>query len=50
MVQYPSVMTPVLESVDAVSQICERTLAEMATEGASAEHYSMLEVHTSTAR
>lgn len=41
--QYPSVMTPVLESVDAVSQICERTLAEMATEGASAEHYSTLE-------
>ncbi|KAF5893600.1 mevalonate kinase, partial [Clarias magur] len=41
--QYPSVMVPVLESVDAVSQICERTLAEMATEGASAKHYSMLE-------
>ncbi|KAB5528257.1 hypothetical protein PHYPO_G00138210 [Pangasianodon hypophthalmus] len=41
--QYPSVMAPVLESVDAVSQICERTLAEMATEGASAKHYSTLE-------
>ncbi|MCI4392388.1 hypothetical protein PGIGA_G00145340 [Pangasianodon gigas] len=41
--QYPSVMAPVLESVDAVSQICECTLAEMATEGASAKHYSTLE-------
>ncbi|KAM9446937.1 mevalonate kinase [Clarias gariepinus] len=41
--QYPSVMVPVLESVDAVSQMCECTLAEMATEGASAKHYSMLE-------
>ncbi|KAK3514812.1 hypothetical protein QTP70_032438, partial [Hemibagrus guttatus] len=43
MSQYPSVLIPVLESVDAVSQICERTLAEMATEGASAKHYSTLE-------
>ncbi|XP_047674530.1 mevalonate kinase isoform X1 [Tachysurus fulvidraco] len=41
--QYPSVLIPVLESVDAVSHICERTLAEMATEGASAKHYSTLE-------
>lgn len=41
--QYPSVMIPVLESVDAVSQICERTLADMATDGASAKHYSTLE-------
>ncbi|XP_058231693.1 mevalonate kinase-like [Hemibagrus wyckioides] len=41
--QYPSVLLPVLESVDAVSQICERTLAEMAREGASAKHYSTLE-------
>ncbi|XP_060763829.1 mevalonate kinase [Neoarius graeffei] len=41
--QYPSVMMPVLESVDAVSQICESTLVEMAIEGASDKHYSTLE-------
>ncbi|XP_017564800.1 mevalonate kinase [Pygocentrus nattereri] len=41
--KYPSVMTPVLDSVDAVSQACEQTLADMATEGASTKHYNILE-------
>ncbi|KAF7687718.1 mevalonate kinase [Silurus meridionalis] len=41
--QYPSVMLPVLESVNAVSQVCEHTLAEMVTEGTSSKHYSTLE-------
>ncbi|XP_066510302.1 mevalonate kinase-like [Hoplias malabaricus] len=41
--KYPSIMSPVLESVNAVSQTCEETLAEMATEGASAKHYNVLE-------
>ncbi|KAI4902731.1 hypothetical protein NFI96_016640 [Prochilodus magdalenae] len=41
--KYPSIMTPVLESVDAISETCEHTLAEMVTEGASAKHYNILE-------
>ncbi|XP_062873849.1 mevalonate kinase [Trichomycterus rosablanca] len=41
--KYPTVMVPVLESVDAISRLCEQTLAEMTTQGASAEHYSTLE-------
>uniref|UniRef100_W5KAA0 mevalonate kinase n=1 Tax=Astyanax mexicanus TaxID=7994 RepID=W5KAA0_ASTMX len=41
--KYPSIITPVLESVDAVSKTCEQTLAEMATDGTSAKHYSILE-------
>uniref|UniRef100_A0A3B1IP47 mevalonate kinase n=1 Tax=Astyanax mexicanus TaxID=7994 RepID=A0A3B1IP47_ASTMX len=41
--KYPSIITPVLESVDAVSKTCEQTLAAMATDGTSAKHYSILE-------
>ncbi|XP_051981548.1 mevalonate kinase isoform X2 [Xyrauchen texanus] len=41
--KFPSVMNPVLESVNAVSCTCEHTLTEMATHGPSAEHYTVLE-------
>ncbi|KAK1806912.1 hypothetical protein P4O66_005394 [Electrophorus voltai] len=41
--KFPSIMVPVLESVDAVSRTCELTLREMATAGASAQHYDTLE-------
>ncbi|XP_076855214.1 mevalonate kinase isoform X2 [Brachyhypopomus gauderio] len=41
--KFPSIMAPVLESVDAVSRTCELTLEEMTTEGASAQHYDILE-------
>nr|XP_055054648.1 mevalonate kinase isoform X2 [Misgurnus anguillicaudatus] len=41
--KFPSVMKPVLESVDAVSRTCEQILTEMSTHGPSAEHYDILE-------
>uniref|UniRef100_A0A4W4G6I6 mevalonate kinase n=1 Tax=Electrophorus electricus TaxID=8005 RepID=A0A4W4G6I6_ELEEL len=41
--KFPSIMVPVLESVDAVSRTCELTLREMATAGASAQQYDTLE-------
>uniref|UniRef100_A0A8C1I3D1 Mevalonate kinase n=1 Tax=Cyprinus carpio carpio TaxID=630221 RepID=A0A8C1I3D1_CYPCA len=41
--KFPSVMKPVLESVSAVSCVCEQTLIEMAERGPSAEHYNILE-------
>lgn len=44
--QFPAVMKPVLESVDAVSCTCEQTLTEMSARGPSAEHYNMLEVQS----
>ncbi|XP_036383532.1 mevalonate kinase isoform X2 [Megalops cyprinoides] len=40
--KFPSIMTPVLESIDAVSCTCERTLMEMTGEP-TPEHYSVLE-------
>ncbi|KTF72467.1 hypothetical protein cypCar_00034822, partial [Cyprinus carpio] len=43
LLQFPSVMKPVLESVSAVSCVCEQTLIEMAERGPSAEHYNILE-------
>uniref|UniRef100_A0A8C1M9J6 Mevalonate kinase n=1 Tax=Cyprinus carpio TaxID=7962 RepID=A0A8C1M9J6_CYPCA len=41
--KFPSVLKPVLESVSAVSCVCEQTLTEMAERGPSAEHYNILE-------
>ncbi|XP_062310581.1 mevalonate kinase [Osmerus eperlanus] len=41
--KFPSVMTPVLESVDAVSCTCEQTLSDMTSVSCTAEHYSVLE-------
>ncbi|XP_028851804.1 mevalonate kinase isoform X2 [Denticeps clupeoides] len=41
--KFPTILIPVLESVDAVSCKCEEILADMATCSATAEHYSMLE-------
>ncbi|XP_048856901.1 mevalonate kinase [Brienomyrus brachyistius] len=40
--KFPSVMHPVLESIDAVSATCERTLEEMASDPMP-EHYAVLE-------
>ncbi|KAG7480868.1 hypothetical protein MATL_G00060880 [Megalops atlanticus] len=40
--KFPSIMNPVLESIDAVSCTCERTLMEMTGEP-TPEHYSVLE-------
>lgn len=37
-------MNPVLDSVDAISCTCEKTLAEMTSEPITGEHYDILEV------
>ncbi|XP_062398802.1 mevalonate kinase [Sardina pilchardus] len=41
--KFPSILNPVLESVDAVSCMCEQTLMEMAKSSPTAEHYATLE-------
>ncbi|XP_035291601.1 mevalonate kinase [Anguilla anguilla] len=40
--KFPSIMNPVLESIDAVSSTCQLTLTEMASDP-TPEHYSVLE-------
>lgn len=37
-------MTPVLDSVDAISCTCEKVLSEMTSEPITGEHYNILEV------
>lgn len=44
LLQFPSIMTPVLDSVDAVSCTCEKVLSEMTSEPITGEHYNILEV------
>lgn len=46
--QFPSILNPVLESVDAVACTCEQTLMEMAKNTPTSEQYSILEVWTQT--
>ncbi|KAM6965245.1 mevalonate kinase [Aplochiton taeniatus] len=41
--KFPSVINPVLESVDAISCTCEKTLSEMTSQPITAEHYKVLE-------
>ncbi|XP_029018152.1 mevalonate kinase isoform X2 [Betta splendens] len=41
--KFPSIMTPVLDSVDAISCSCERVLLEMTCEPITGEHYNILE-------
>ncbi|XP_063051116.1 mevalonate kinase [Engraulis encrasicolus] len=41
--KFPSILNPVLDSVDAVSCTCEQTLMEMAKGVPTAEHYTTLE-------
>uniref|UniRef100_A0A3Q1G3U6 mevalonate kinase n=1 Tax=Acanthochromis polyacanthus TaxID=80966 RepID=A0A3Q1G3U6_9TELE len=41
--KFPSIMTPVLDSVDAVSCTCEKVLSEMTCEPITGEHYNILE-------
>ncbi|XP_031673969.1 mevalonate kinase [Oncorhynchus kisutch] len=41
--KFPSIINPVLESVDAVSCTCEQTLTEMASDTPTPEHYNVLE-------
>ncbi|KAM7017587.1 mevalonate kinase isoform 2-T2 [Tautogolabrus adspersus] len=41
--KFPSVMTPVLDSVDAISCTCEKVLSEMTSEPIRGEHYNTLE-------
>ncbi|XP_049907982.1 mevalonate kinase [Epinephelus moara] len=41
--KFPSIMTPVLDSVDAISCTCERVLSEMTCEPITGEHYNILE-------
>ncbi|KAF3695820.1 Mevalonate kinase [Channa argus] len=41
--KFPSIMTPVLESVDAISCTCEKVLSEMTCEPITGEHYNILE-------
>ncbi|XP_010732035.2 mevalonate kinase [Larimichthys crocea] len=41
--KFPFVMTPVLESVDAISCTCEKVLSEMTSEPITGEHYNILE-------
>ncbi|KAM3611427.1 uncharacterized protein V6R79_018388 [Siganus canaliculatus] len=41
--KFPSVMTPVLDSVDAISCTCEKVLSEMTMEPITGEHYNILE-------
>ncbi|CAG08527.1 unnamed protein product, partial [Tetraodon nigroviridis] len=41
--KFPSVMAPVLDSVDAISCTCEKVLSEMTSEPITGEHYNALE-------
>lgn len=41
--KFPSIMIPVLDSVDAVSCTCEKVLSEMTREPITGEHYNTLE-------
>ncbi|KAM9823314.1 mevalonate kinase [Syngnathus typhle] len=40
---YPSILTSVLDSVDAISSTCEKVLLEMTNEPITGEHYNILE-------
>lgn len=44
LLQFPSIMAPVLDSVDAISCTCEKILSEMTSEPITGEHYDALEV------
>uniref|UniRef100_A0A673CT70 Mevalonate kinase n=1 Tax=Sphaeramia orbicularis TaxID=375764 RepID=A0A673CT70_9TELE len=41
--KFPTIMIPVLDSVDAISCTCERVLSEMTCEPITGEHYNILE-------
>nr|XP_057925982.1 mevalonate kinase [Doryrhamphus excisus] len=41
--KFPSIMTSVLDSVDAISCTCEKVLLEMTTQPITGEHYNILE-------
>ncbi|XP_015249816.1 PREDICTED: mevalonate kinase [Cyprinodon variegatus] len=41
--KFPSIMIPVLDSVDAISCTCEKVLTEMTCEPITGEHYNILE-------
>ncbi|KAK7934098.1 hypothetical protein WMY93_004994 [Mugilogobius chulae] len=41
--KFPTIMTPVLDSVDAISNTCEKVLSEMTHEPITGEHYKILE-------
>uniref|UniRef100_A0A3P8XDF1 Mevalonate kinase n=1 Tax=Esox lucius TaxID=8010 RepID=A0A3P8XDF1_ESOLU len=41
--QFPSIINPVLDSVDAISCTCEQTLSEMTSDSPTPEHYDILE-------
>ncbi|XP_042344256.1 mevalonate kinase [Plectropomus leopardus] len=41
--KFPSVMTPVLDSVDAISCTCEKVLSDMTCKPITGEHYNILE-------
>uniref|UniRef100_A0A3Q0SPG7 mevalonate kinase n=1 Tax=Amphilophus citrinellus TaxID=61819 RepID=A0A3Q0SPG7_AMPCI len=41
--KFPSIMGPVLDSVDAISCTCEKVLSEMTCEPITGEHYNILE-------
>nr|XP_020450133.1 mevalonate kinase isoform X2 [Monopterus albus] len=41
--KFPSIITPVLDSVDAISCTCEKVLSEMTCEPITGEHYNILE-------
>lgn len=42
--QFPPIMIPVLDSVDAISCTCEKVLTDMTCEPITGEHYNVLEV------
>nr|XP_046243295.1 mevalonate kinase isoform X2 [Scatophagus argus] len=41
--KFPAIMSPVLDSVDAISCTCEKVLTEMTSEPITGEHYNILE-------
>ncbi|XP_077600712.1 mevalonate kinase-like [Stigmatopora nigra] len=41
--KFPTILTSVLDSVDAISCTCEKTLVEMTSEPITGEHYNILE-------
>uniref|UniRef100_A0A8C5H8W8 Mevalonate kinase n=1 Tax=Gouania willdenowi TaxID=441366 RepID=A0A8C5H8W8_GOUWI len=41
--KFPSIMTPVLDSVNAISCQCEKVLSEMTSQPITGEHYNILE-------
>ncbi|XP_047447899.1 mevalonate kinase [Mugil cephalus] len=41
--KFPSIVTPVLDSVDAISCTCEKVLSDMTCEPITGEHYNILE-------